>query len=219
MFIHNKIARSGANGPGERSVVWLQGCTLKCASCWNPETHAFAPEKDMLISEVADWILAQDVEGVTFSGGEPFQQAPALNVLIDYLKERRPGFTVGSFTGYTRQELEAGKFQWWNPSLSMMVPGDAKLAKEILSRVDFIIAGRYNELQRCDDKPLCGSRNQEVHFLTKRYSAKDLNPNNIVEMDVNLDEGLIQITGFPETLDPIDHPRDEDEGELELACA
>ena len=159
------------------------------------------------MSEVADWILEQGTEGVTFSGGEPFQQAPALELLIAYLKEKRPDFTIGSFTGYTLKELQEGKFQWWSAPYSMMIPGDKKLAAAILKQMDFIIAGRYNPDQRCDDKPLCGSRNQQVIFLTPRYSQKDLH-SNIVEMVVDKDEGLVQITGFPDTLDPIDHPDD-----------
>lgn len=208
MFIHNKVSQSEANGPGNRTVVWFQGCNLKCSGCWNPETHRAGKGKDLAVSEVADWILEQGTEGVTFSGGEPFQQAPALELLIAYLKEKRPDFSIGTFTGYTLKELQEGKFQWWSSPYSMMIPGDKKLGGEILKQMDFIIAGRYNPDQRCDDKPLCGSRNQQVIFLNSRYSQKDLH-SNIVEMLVDKDEGLVQITGFPETLEPIDHPEDE----------
>jgi anaerobic ribonucleoside-triphosphate reductase activating protein len=203
MFIHNRIANSTANGPGERAVVWVQGCSLACSGCWNSETHAFVKDKDMSIGELADWILDQNIEGVTFSGGEPFQQAPALELLISFIKERRPELSIGSFTGYTLQELRDGKFNWWHPELRIMIPGDAKLSNSILKQMDFIIAGRYNQLQRCDDKPLCGSRNQEVHFLSTRYSPTDLH-SNIVEMVVDQEEGLVQITGFPESLAAID---------------
>ncbi len=132
MYIHNRIANSTANGPGERVVVWVQGCSLACSGCWNSETHPFVKDKDMLISELADWILNQNVEGVTFSGGEPFQQAPALELLISFIKERRPELSIGSFTGYTLQELRDGKFNWWHPELRTMIPGDAKLSNAIL---------------------------------------------------------------------------------------
>jgi anaerobic ribonucleoside-triphosphate reductase activating protein len=62
MYIHNRIANSTANGPGERVVVWVQGCSLACSGCWNSETHPFVKDKDILISELADWILNQNVE-------------------------------------------------------------------------------------------------------------------------------------------------------------
>ena len=226
MYIHNRIANSTANGPGERVVVWVQGCSLACSGCWNSETHPFVKDKDMLISELADWILNQNVEGVTFSGGEPFQQAPALELLITFIKERRPELSIGSFTGYTLQELRDGKFNWWHPELRTMIPGDAKLSYAILKQMDFIIAGRYNQLQRCDDKPLCGSRNQEVHFLSSRYNPKDLHA-NIVEMVVDPEAGLVQITGFPDSLTAIDGKdgcedyshKDEGPDDQMLACA
>jgi anaerobic ribonucleoside-triphosphate reductase activating protein len=226
MYIHNRIANSTANGPGERVVVWVQGCSLACSGCWNTETHPFVKDKDMLISELADWILNQNVEGVTFSGGEPFQQAPALELLISFIKERRPELSIGSFTGYTLQELRDGKFNWWHPELRTMIPGDAKLSNAILKQMDFIIAGRYNQLQRCDDKPLCGSRNQEVHFLSSRYNHKDLHA-NIVEMVVDPEAGLVQITGFPDSLTAIDGKegcedyshKDEGPDDQMLACA
>ena len=199
---------------------------MKCSGCWNSETHAFVKDKDMLISELADWILNQNVEGVTFSGGEPFQQAPALELLISFIKERRPELSIGSFTGYTLQELWDGKFNWWHPELRIMIPGDAKLSNSILKQMDFIIAGRYNQLQRCDDKPLCGSRNQEVHFLSSRYNPKDLHA-NIVEMVVDPEAGLVQITGFPDSLTAIDGKdgcedyshKDEGPDDQMLACA
>ena len=226
MYIHNRIANSTANGPGERVVVWVQGCSLACSGCWNSETHPFVKDKDMLISELADWILNQNVEGVTFSGGEPFQQAPALELLISFIKERRPELSIGSFTGYTLQELRDGKFNWWHPELRTMIAGDAKLSNSILKQMDFIIAGRYNQLQRCDDKPLCGSRNQEVHFLSTRYNPKDLRA-NIVEMVVDPEAGLVQITGFPDSLTAIDGKegcedyshKDEGPDDQMLACA
>ena len=226
MYIHNRIANSTANGPGERVVVWVQGCSLACSGCWNSETHPFVKDKDILISELADWILNQNVEGVTFSGGEPFQQAPALELLISFIKERRPELSIGSFTGYTLQELRDGKFNWWHPELRTMIPGDAKLSNAILKQMDFIIAGRYNQLQRCDDKPLCGSRNQEVHFLSSRYNLKDLHA-NIVEMVVDPEAGLVQITGFPDSLTAIDGKegcedyshKDEGPDDQMLACA
>lgn len=207
MFIHNKVSQSEANGPGNRTVVWFQGCALKCKGCWNPETHAFGKGQEVLITDLAKWILDQGADGITFSGGEPFQSAPALLVLIDMLKDARPDFSIGSFTGYTLKELREGKYKWWSTAYDRWIDGDVKMADAILKQMDFIIAGRYNPQLRCDDKPLCGSSNQEVHFLSTRYSAKNLH-SNIVEMLVDKEEGLVQITGFPETLEPVDHPDD-----------
>lgn len=209
MLIHNRVSRSTANGPGDRSVVWFQGCSLACAECWNKDTHKFDIKKDESILALAQWILDQDAEGVTFSGGEPFQQAPGLLVLIDILKDAKPNFSIGSFTGYTLKELQEGKYQWWSTAYNQWVAGDTKMSKEILSKMDFIIAGRYNALKRVDDKPLCGSSNQEVHFLTTRYKLSDLT-GNIVEMTIDSDSGLIQITGFPDQPNRVGDDNDDD---------
>jgi anaerobic ribonucleoside-triphosphate reductase activating protein len=209
MLIHDRIARSKANGPGERAVVWLQGCTLSCRGCWNPETHAFNQTSDVLITDLVKWIVDQEVEGVTFSGGEPFQQAPALSVLMDMILESRPGMSIGSYTGYTHKELLAGNFQWWSASHNSFINGDPKLAKEILSRMDFIVAGRYNELKRdVESNPLCGSSNQEIVLLSKRYKLENFN-SNLVEITVNLDESEMQITGFPEDVATVDSDEDK----------
>src|ERR1039458_3611579 len=71
MIVHNRLT-SRVNGPGLRAVVWLQGCSLGCKGCWNPQTHTFAERDNETAEGLAIWILAQkDIEGVTFSGGEP----------------------------------------------------------------------------------------------------------------------------------------------------
>ena len=41
MLLHAFVPASRANGPGLRAVVYVQGCSLQCAGCWNPDTHKF----------------------------------------------------------------------------------------------------------------------------------------------------------------------------------
>jgi anaerobic ribonucleoside-triphosphate reductase activating protein len=45
MLIHGLVTCSRVNGPGLRTVIYFQGCTLGCCNCWNPETHIFAGEE------------------------------------------------------------------------------------------------------------------------------------------------------------------------------
>ena len=79
--------------------------------------------------------------------------------------------------------------------------------------MDFLIAGRYNELMKCDE-PLRGSSNQELVLLSSKYKKEDFK-SNIVEMVVNEDEAIIQITGFPESYKALDEEikKDNEEGE------
>jgi len=46
MLIHSMLLRSGVNGPGERAVVWFQGCDLHCRGCFNPASHPFDHARD-----------------------------------------------------------------------------------------------------------------------------------------------------------------------------
>src|SRR5438552_13337893 len=113
MLIHGFVRGNRVNGPGLRAVVYFQGCTLGCRDCWNPETHVFAG-KERSIAEVTDLVISahqeRALEGVTFSGGEPMQQADALLVLIESLRDRL-GLSFGMYSGYSEPELSSG--QYW----------------------------------------------------------------------------------------------------------
>ena len=169
MLVHSMLPRSTVNGPGERVVVWLQGCALRCPGCWNPSTHGFDRSRDKPVDQVGEWILScRGVEGVNLSGGEPFQQAAELRLLCEYIKLRRPGLSIGVFSGYTRHELAQGQWHWKPRDTDAWVKGDAALFDQVKRFLDFGVFGRFRQTMACSDKPLCGSRNQEVVFLTDR---------------------------------------------------
>ena len=88
--IHEYLRGSCANGPGTRTVVWFQGCTLNCHGCFNPRTHD--PEGGKLITsdELCGQLLSPGApcDGITVSGGEPFQQPEGLLALLKSLRER-----------------------------------------------------------------------------------------------------------------------------------
>src|SRR6516162_3714972 len=140
--IHRFVPRSLANGPGVRAVVWVQGCSLGCPGCFNPETHAFHDDRlvavDELVAQVCD--LGERIEGVTISGGEPLQQRPALLAFLRRLRAET-GLSVLVFTGFTWDEVQR-------------LPD----ATELLACIDVLIAGRYDESQRVA-LGLIGSRN------------------------------------------------------------
>ena len=172
------MARSAANGPGERFVLWVQGCPLGCAGCWNPDTWSFA-QRD--VRDVADLVTAitstDGIEGVTFTGGEPFAQARALAAVGR--GARNAGLSVFVFTGYDLDELATEPH------------------RELLNIVDVLVAGRYVEEKRTLDLPWRGSSNQRIHFLTDRYSPSDMN--GVPEVEVRIErDGSVSVTGFPD---------------------
>src|SRR5262245_58092303 len=106
--LHATMARSRANGPGWRFAIWFQGCSLGCPGCFNPTTHAAEPGQRVPVEDLIERILAEGhaIEGVTVSGGEPFEQPAALLSLVRGLRRRAPGLSILVFSGYTRTEIE-----------------------------------------------------------------------------------------------------------------
>ncbi|MFM7199195.1 MAG: 4Fe-4S single cluster domain-containing protein [Myxococcota bacterium] len=171
------LSRSAVNGPGERFVLWVQGCPLQCEGCWNPDTWAFTPRQSWSVEALEAEIISQpDLEGVTFTGGEPFAQAQALAALATRVRAR--GLSVVIFTGYTRAELTS------------------RDAQKLLAQTDLLIAGRYDQTQPLDGRGWRGSSNQQVHFLTERYGPEVLMEATALEIHLYSD-GALTLTGFP----------------------
>ena len=175
--VHAIERGSRANGPGPRFVVWVQGCTLGCAGCFNPATHpATGPLTTVaaVARELAAAAEAGDAGGLTLSGGEPMQQAPAALELL--LAARRLGLSTLMFSGYTRAELAS-----------------QALGPAVLTHLDVLIDGRYRvDLRAGVD--LRGSQNQQVHLLTARYSADDVAATPEAEIRIAAD-GSVVLTG------------------------
>ena len=195
MLLHAFIPASRANGPGLRSVVFFQGCTLACQNCFNPDSHPFTGA-DVTVLAVAERVLQahqeHGTEGVTFSGGEPMQQAPALLELIGTLRQQVPSLSFGLFSGYGEWELVLGRYSIWGRDYS---EADLRrLWEEIRAQLDFAVLGRYNEHQP-SGLPLRTSRSQALRMLTSRYGVKDYGPQS-VEVTVHPD-GRAEVTGFP----------------------
>lgn len=169
------LPRSRANGPGERAVVWVQGCPRPvCPGCWNPAFLDVRREVSRVSPiDLADKILALDgLDGVTFSGGEPFHQAEGLAEVARRVRAR--GLHVLVFTGYELAELREK-------------PG----ALALIEATDVLVAGPYERQSPCEE-PLRSSTNQVVHVLRGPPLALETD----VEVHIAAD-GALTITGFP----------------------
>jgi anaerobic ribonucleoside-triphosphate reductase activating protein len=171
--VHAIEPRSRANGPGARFVVWLQGCTLGCAGCFNPTTHDPRGGSSYGIDEIAAQIPG-DVEGLTLSGGEPLQQAEAAAQLLDAARSR--GLSTLAFSGYSIDEIRA-------------LPGGVA----VLDRLDVLIDGRYVAGERLATG-LRGSANQRIQLLTSRYSLADVEATPVAEIRISK-SGDVVLTG------------------------
>jgi len=157
--------------------VWFQGCTLGCPGCFNPRAHDPAGGFETDTATVAQQLLANPhgIEGVTFSGGEPFQQPGAL---LDLLKRlSNSPLSKLAFSGYTLPELE-----------------QLPLGPEILRRLDVLVAGRYVQALHLGGG-LLGSSNQQIHLLTGRYRLEDFSRVPAAEVILHAD-GRVTLTGM-----------------------
>lgn len=173
------LPRSAVNGPGDRFVLWLQGCGLGCPGCWNPDTWSFAPRRLLGPTEILALIdAAHPIEGVTLSGGEPFAQAAALLPLARGI--RRRGLSLFVYTGHEFEELRS------------------PAAQALLAEIDVLVCGRYREDQRDARLRWRSSTNQRVLFLTDRYGPADI-AGSQGEAEVHIAaDGRVMITGLPE---------------------
>ena len=182
--LHEFVPRSRANGPGERAVVWVQGCPHHCKGCFNPGSWAFVTKKLVTVDELESRILAiQGIDGITFSGGEPFAQARALAELAKRLRQK--GLTVVCYTGYTLTQLKAANRDDWN---------------SLLEQIDLLIDGRFVQKLKCNE-PYRGSSNQQLHYLSGRIQPEQVQKSaQTAEFTLSVD-GQVTQTGFPELPD------------------
>lgn len=133
-------------GPGRRVGLWLQGCSIRCPGCVSVDT--WAPnigrmELTSLLQAIAD--LARDADGLTVSGGEPFDQPDALALILAAWRATSRG-SILVFTG--READEVGPWLASNPGL-----------------VDAMITGPFRS-EISQTLALRGSDNQRLHVLT-----------------------------------------------------
>jgi anaerobic ribonucleoside-triphosphate reductase activating protein len=168
-------SRSFIYGPGCRFVIWTQGCSIRCAGCWNRDMWGFEPNIVMPVGEISELITAEKhaIEGITLLGGEPLDQAEECVELLRLSKAH--DLTTMLFTGYEFAEITDDK---------------------IFDLCDILITGRYDESKRTLYHQWIGSTNQEIRFLTDAYRDYELKNTNYVEIDIDND-GVITTLGFP----------------------
>ncbi|MFP2905187.1 4Fe-4S single cluster domain-containing protein [Pyxidicoccus sp. 3LFB2] len=179
------VRRTRVNGPGWRTAVWVQGCTLRCPGCFNPETHAH--ERRHLVDpvELADSLVLEEVEGLSILGGEPFEQAAACARLAERARAR--GLSVVTYSGYTSAFLRRSTL----PEV-----------QALLAATDLLIAGPFVLRLPNDGRGWHGSTNQELIFLSERYSPDILQQAQEVPIvEANLDGGVLRWTGIPAPTD------------------
>ncbi|MBL7147091.1 MAG: radical SAM protein [Phycisphaerae bacterium] len=178
--------RSEVNGPGLRSVVWVQGCSRKCPGCINPHTHPHKPVKLLDPKEIGLRLAnIKDTVGFTISGGEPFEQALACAILSKTVKEA--GKSVMVFTGFPFEQLKKST---------------ESSVQRFLKTIDLVVAGPFVQELKCKSKFWRASSNQTVHFLN--CSAEEIVGSEASEepvIEIKADGDIFSYTGFPDQED------------------
>ncbi|MCD6309294.1 MAG: radical SAM protein [Candidatus Eremiobacteraeota bacterium] len=177
MRIHSFLPCSKANGPGTRACIWFQGCTLGCKGCCNPGARDPGGGEIISVVDMSEKITSLDnIEGISISGGEPFQQPLALYELLKLIRAKKE-LSVLVFTGYSIDEIR-----------------EDPLKERILPMVDILVAGRYDQ-DKATPGGLLASANQKIHFLSDRYGPGDME--NLADLEIYIEEnGNITATGI-----------------------
>lgn len=180
-------------GPGKRFAIWVQGCQRRCSGCCNPQFFDFIPRTIIDTAKVCAYIEESkhnnEIEGVTFLGGEPILQAKGLSEIARFCHDI--DLSVMVFTGYS-----------WNDLLRDKLP----FVDKLLHYTDLLVDGEFDQSQPETKRNWVGSKNQRFYFLTDFYKSGieyDSRFSHGFELRVSTD-CTIQTNGFPWRL--VKHP-------------
>lgn len=170
-----------------RLALWVQGCTIRCPGCCNPEMFAQRGGTEMTVEQVlARFDAAAANEGVSILGGEPFEQAAEVAAFARGVRAR--GKTVMVYSGYRIAELRAQAAA--NPAVT-----------ELIDSTDLLVDGRYDRELPEPPPPIgrrwLGSTNQVMHFLTSAYSAEDERMRDANTVEIHWRDGKLVVNGWP----------------------
>lgn len=145
-LIINSIDYSGSivDGPGIRTVLYVQGCNQRCEGCHNPSTWNKKLGRTIAVTELAQDIRNKSItKNLTISGGEPLVQVLPILELVKLLDD----FNIVLYTGLNLEDVPA----------------------ELLPHLDYIKVGKYDKSKHCTTVDYVGSTNQ-CFINLRRYN-------------------------------------------------
>lgn len=152
------VKESIVDGPGFRYVVFTQGCKHRCPGCHNPNTHSFDGGTIVSVDTLLEQIRKNPLlDGITLSGGDPFEQAEACALLAKKAKEMK--LNVMAYTGYTFEDIMARSCEKkeWN---------------SLLEVTDILVDGPFEQAKKNMMLKFRGSANQRIIDVKKSRCEK-----------------------------------------------
>ena len=163
--IAGTVSDSIVDGPGLRLAIFTQGCPHRCEGCHNPQTHDFDGGEDVTLESLLEKIKSNPLlDGVTYSGGEPFCQAEGLYELG--LEIKKLGLNIITYTGYTFEYI-------------LEHSDEENCYEKLLSVTDYLIDGPFVLDKKNILLKFRGSSNQRIINVPKSLAAK-----KVVEADL-----------------------------------
>lgn len=162
-----------ANGLGVRVSLFVSGCNHHCKGCFNEDAWNFNYGKEFTEETIEEIIKDLDnpyISGLSLLGGEPleYENQKGILPLVKRVKEVYPDKNIWCYTGFTfDRDVINGMCNKWDET------------KELVSYIDVIVDGKFEEDKKSLSLKFRGSKNQRIIDVKK--SLKD---NKVVEYEV-----------------------------------
>ena len=172
--IYGLAPGSIVDGPGIRFGVFMQGCSHHCKACHNPESQNHNAGSFKTVGEIIEeFEKHKSCEGVTLSGGEPFDQSAAVCVLAKEFKKRN--VNIWCYTGYLFEDLlvmansdeSKNASKYCNKEFADSING-------LLCNIDVLVDGEFVLEKKSYDALYCGSTNQRLIDVPKSLHQNKL---------------------------------------------
>lgn len=158
-----------ANGEGVRTSLFVSGCRHHCKNCFNEQTWEFGfgqPFTEKTAIEIIEASTPYWINGLSILGGEPFEPENQ-KVLLPFLimfREKLPDKNIWCYSGFTFEEIIGCK----------QSRASTDISKEMLSLIDVLVDGRFEENKKDITLKFRGSSNQRIIDVRKTVQNKQI---------------------------------------------